>query len=165
MKQRLKTIKGKRVVLTNDPNLVGRNELGIISKGNTVDIVKQGGESVSGNSSSNNGNLEYLYIKLNSLGTNMANNTLPTGYKIVQVIASYSMFSPVAGGNVTYTYKYNLLEISNIVKVYSLTYLGIKLLKINEDGCDATSLAAIVEKYPNWSVCEEISKEEYESLK
>ena len=121
-------------------------------------------ENIGKSSSGGGGQLEYLYIKLNSIGINMANNTIDAGYKIVQVIASHSIFDPIAGGYRTMVSKYNALTLSNIVKIYTLTFLGIKLLKINEDGCDSTSLAAIVEKYPNWSVCEEITEEEYNSL-
>lgn len=121
-------------------------------------------ENIGNSSSGGGGKLEYLYIKLNSIGTDMANNTILAGYKIVQVIASRTYFSPVAGGSVTEVSKYNALTLSNMVKLYGLTFLGIKLLKLNEDGCDATSLAAIVEKYPNWSVCEEITEEEFNSL-
>lgn len=126
---------------------------------NNIDNSSSGGGE-------NTGKIEYLYIKLNSIGsgTNLSNNVLPVGYKIVQVIGSYSTFSPVVGSTITVASKYNTFGLMLITKLYSLSFLAIKLLKINEDDCDATSLAAIVEKYPNWSICEEITKEEYESL-
>lgn len=157
-------LKGKPIVEGN-PNEIKKNQIhykesddGITLSERKEDNTLSSVTSGSGGGE-NTGQIEYLYIKLNDLS--YKNNQIDVGYKIVSVI-TYKYDTLVQR-----EYKYHLNMFQAIARLgidASMKVLAIKLIKINEDGCDATSLAAIVEKYPNYSVCEELTKEQYYDL-
>lgn len=136
MKRQLKTLKGKRVVLTNNANEITRNEIGIIEKQDGTLEVKEHDangniENIAGGSGGNEGTAYYLVPRewaevIMALSNNLSGYTSGSGgYTIFINIPMYTLLTlmPLSG----YSGTYIACKIEPFNLIYNPSSLGLSV--------------------------------------
>lgn len=163
MKRQLDRLKGKRLV-TGDVNLMTKDEICINTTPNGVEVKEIGpdgeikdlaGGSNSSSGESVNEDIEFIYIKLNGIDFLQNTTYLITGFLPVLYRGKISISNTAS--------TYQGINGMYMAKLYGLNLIGIAFLKIKEDGTKITA-EDIINSNSAWSVCEEITKEEFYNL-